>query len=342
MNCKQLILAATCVVLTTACSSEKQESQKEAIRVTTETVSRHADIQAGSYVGQVEEQQATSLSFTGSGQIKQLLVSEGQFVKRGQLVAVLDETQARNALATAEATLTQARDGYNRLKQVHDAGSLAEQKWVEMETNLQQAVATRDMARKALQDCRLVSPVSGVVGKVSLEAGETALPSVTVCSVLNIDQVKVKVPIPEHEISAIRTNTPSEITVAAVGDQTFRGRSIEKGVSADALTRTYDIKILVANPGHKLLPGMVANVKLSGAQKPQAGNALYVPVTAVHSSASGDRFVWKVSGGKATRAMVTTGEAAGNRIAITSGISEGEKIVVKGAQKLSEGSKVKE
>ncbi len=245
----------------TACD-QQQEKKQQVLKVTVETVTKSSNASVSTYVGQVEEQAATSLSFTGIGNIKQVLVTEGQHVSKGQLVAVLDEVQARNALASAETSLTQAQDGYDRLKQVYEGGSLAEQKWVEVQSQLQQARNMRDIARKNLQDCRLISPVSGVVGDLTLEAGETALPSAPVCNVLNIDNVKVKVAIPEHEIAAITATTPSTISVEATGGQPLKGGRIEKGVTADALTRTYDIKILLPNPGHNLLPGMGASVQL--------------------------------------------------------------------------------
>ncbi len=324
-------------VLTACGGSEKKEAA--AMKVAAETVSAHAGEGSSTYVGQVEEQSATTLSFTGSGAIRQMLVKEGQTVSRGQLVAVLDDTQARNALASAEATLRQAQDGYNRLKQVHDAGSLVEQKWVEVQSQLQQAKSMRDMAQKALADCRLTSPVSGVVGSVVLEAGETALPSVTVCTVLNIDQVKVKVAIPEHEIAAISASTPSLISVAAIGESTFKGGAIEKGVTADAITRTYDIKILVPNAGHKLLPGMVANVSLDLGSAASASQ-ITLPIVSVQERSNGQKFVWLVSDGKATRRDVTVGSLQGNRIVITSGLKAGERVITEGYQKVSEGQRV--
>ncbi len=334
-------MAMACSILTISCTQQEQEKKHETLTVTTEVVGLRSGEATGNYVGEIEEQNATSLSFTGSGAIKQMLVDEGQYVRKGQLIAVIDDTQARNSLAAAQAMLEQAQDGYNRLKQVHDAGSLADQQLVEMQSQLNQAIATRDMAQKSIQDCRLVSPVSGVVGKVSLRAGETALPSMTVCEVLNIESVKVKVAVPEQEITSVTASTPSTITVAAVGSGEFRGGRIEKGVTADALTRTYDVKIHVSNPGHKLLPGMVASVRLSN--RGQSGQPqITLPVTAVQQNSDGSNFVWTVEGGVAKRRTVTVGQLTGNRIVIASGVSQGEKVIVKGYQKVSEGEKVKD
>ena len=275
------------------------------------------------------------------GVVKRLLVDEGQSVSKGQLLAEMDDTQARNMLAGAEAQMAQANDALQRYGQLHENGSLPEVQWVEVQSKVAQAQAQLEVAKKNLADCKLVAPVSGIVGKKQVGAGETALPSQAVVSILNINKVKVKVAIPEAEISEISTNTPSNIKVDAVNRQ-FKGGVIEKGVQADALTHTYEIRINVANPGHQLLPGMVASVTFNLlSQQATDAKQLTLPVTAVQKKASGKLFVWSVDEyNKAHRTDVTVGAAMGNRIVITSGISLDQRIVTEGYQKLSEGTKV--
>jgi RND family efflux transporter MFP subunit len=164
------------------------------------------------------------------------------------------------------------------------------------------------------------------------------MPSQAVVSILDISTVKVKVAIPEAEISGIGANTSSTIKVEAVNG-CFTGGKIEKGVQADALTHTYDIRIHVANGHRKLLPGMVACVQFGNIEKPT--KELSVPVTAVQRKADGKLFVWTVANdGRAHRTTIRTGETMGNRIAITDGMTEGTRIVTEGYQKLSENAKV--
>ena len=292
------------------------------------------------YVGMVEECEATAVSFTGMGVVKRVLVNEGQAVGRGQLIAEMDDTQARNLLSGAEATLAQANDALERYKMLHDAGSLPEVQWVEIQSKVAQAKSQYEVARKNLADCRLTAPVSGVIGKKLIGAGETALPSQAVVTILDISSVKVKVAIPEAEIDGISGNTSSIIKVEAIG-RSFEGGRIEKGVQADALTHTYDIRIHVANRERKLLPGMVASVLFSSDKREVKSEKLSMPVTAVQKQADGNLFVWMVGkDSTAHRMTITTGETLGNRIVVASGISEGERIVTEGYQKLSEGTKV--
>ena len=348
---KKVIFGLLAVVIASSCSEKKpvssrlQESGTKApTRVRTEVVNaQSSNANSQTYVGIVEEQEATAVSFTGMGVVKRVLVSEGQAVSRGQLIAEMDDTQARNLLAGAEAQMAQANDALQRYSMLHDNGSLPEVQWVEIQSKVAQAKSQLEVAKKNLADCRLVAPVSGLVGRKQIGAGETALPSQAVVTILNISNVKVKVSVPEAEIGSISPNTSSNIKVEAIG-RGYQGGRIEKGVQADAMTHTYDIRINVPNGDRKLLPGMVASVQfvaVAQQQAEQTEQAAMLPVTAVQKNADGSLFVWTVGkDSTAHRTTVSIGETKGNRIAITTGIENGQRIVTEGYQKLSEGTKV--
>ena len=336
---KVFIMLISSWLLTVGCNEKKQTEVKAPTRVSMEIVSANDQTIGQTYVGIVEEREATAVSFTSMGVVRRVLVNEGQMVSKGQLIAEMDDTQARNLLSGAEAQMAQANDALERYKMLHDAGSLPEVQWVEIQSKVAQAKAQLELSRKNLADCRLVAPVSGVIGRKMVGAGETAMPSQAVVNILDISSVKVKVSIPESEIGDISTNTSSLMKVEAI-NSCFSGGVIEKGVQADALTHTYDIRIQVANGKRKLLPGMVASVQFTEVQSQSAGQ-LSVPVTAVQRKADGSLFVWTVGNDStAHRTTVTTGETIGNRIAITDGITEGARVVIEGYQKLSENTKV--
>ena len=335
------IIYLLAIIATASCTEGKKHVAKSPTRVNTMVVTsavNTADKQT--YVGIIEEREATAVSFTGMGVVRRVLVSEGQAVAKGQLLAMMDDTQARNLLSGAEAAMAQASDALERYKMLHDAGSLPEVQWVEIQSKVAQAQSQLDVAKKNLADCRLVAPVSGIIGRKMIGAGETALPSQAVVSILDISSVKVKVSIPEAEIGSISGNTPSVIKVEAI-NRSFSGGRIEKGVQADALTHTYDILINVANGGRKLLPGMVASVSFAPSQLPLGDEQLTLPLTAVQKKTDGTLFVWTVGNDSTVhRTTVTIGETIGNRVALTSGVNVNQRIVTEGYQKLSEGSRI--
>ena len=333
------ILGLLAILMVCSCNEKKESGAKALVRVKTQMVSPAFADGAQTYVGIVEEREATAVSFTGMGVVKRVLVNEGQTVGRGQLIAEMDDTQARNLLSGAEAQMTQANDALARYKMLHDAGSLPEVNWVEVQSKVAQAKSQLEVAKKNLADCRLTAPVSGIIGKKLVGAGETALPSQAVVTILDISSVKVKVAVPEAEISGITSSTPSTINVEASQKQVNGGR-IEKGVQADALTHTYDVRINVQNSDRKLLPGMVASVLFIAAGS-QSITGKSLPVTAVQKAVDGSLFVWTVAkDSTAHRAKVTIGATHGNQVAISEGLDMGQRVVTEGYQKLSEGTKV--
>ena len=330
-------LLATVIVLSSFGKNGKQQT-KAPIRVKVETV-RSMDAREGqSYVGMVEEREATAVSFTSMGTVRRVYVSEGQIVQRGQLLAEMDDTQAKNMLTSAEAMMNQANDAYQRYGMLHENGSLPEVKWVEIESKVAQAKSQLAMAQKNINDCRPTAPVSGVIGRKMISAGETAVPSQAVVTILDINTVKVKVSMPENEMGSIHENTPSIIQVEAANKELIGGR-IEKGVQADPLTHTYDIRIHVENKERSLLPGMVANVTFQG--KEHGTSLLTLPVTSVQRMTDGSLFVWTVDKAKAAhRTTIQVGTTIGNRITVRSGLEPDQQVVVEGYQKLSEGTNV--
>jgi len=163
---KKVFLWAMVALFAVSCGKKQTEGVEETIRVVVEKATPTSDCNALPYVGVVEEESSTSVSFTGMAMLKTLTVSEGEPVRKGQLLAVIDETQARNALATAKASLDQALDARERMKLLHDNQSLPEIKWVEVQSQVSQAQSAYDMCKKNLEDCRIYAPVSGVVRRL--------------------------------------------------------------------------------------------------------------------------------------------------------------------------------
>ena len=217
-----VLIAISAMALFASCGNTGEE-QKTAtpMRVQSEVVRLSTDVNRNSYVGIVEEESAISVGFTGSGTISKIYVSEGQAVKKGQLLAELDKTQAQNMLATAQAQMMQANDAFNRLKQLHDNNSLPEMEWVEVQSKVQQAEAALEIAKKNLADCSIYAPESGIVGKGVMNVGEVVLPA-------DISKHVQKI----HFILQASKTTQKNLSVAGYNGKlymTFSRRHVENG-----------------------------------------------------------------------------------------------------------------
>lgn len=333
---KQVILGAV-LLLVAGCTTTKRSEDAAPVRVETIAVEARTDIDAGIYVGVIEEENAAALSFPVAGTIIRLPFEEGSRIRKGELIAELDPTSARNACEAARATLEQARDACERLQQLHDAKSLPEIQWIEAQTKLRQAESAFGVAEKNLNDCRLYAPFDGVVGQKRASVGETVLPAVPVMTLLEIGNVKVRFSVPEQEIAAITPDSRISIRVAALKDSLFKAGRIEKGAVANPAAHTYDVRATLVNRSGALLPGMVCRVTVVPSSALQE---IAVPVRAVQQAGDGSRFVWRVAGDSVVRTTVEIGRFVENGIILTSGVEPGDLIVTDGMQKIGQGTKV--
>lgn len=292
---------------------------------------------SGRFSGTVEEAAGTPLSFSVMGTVNAVSFRLGDRVEKGQLLASLDATSVRSSYDAAKAALVQAEDAYRRMKELHGKGSLPEIKWVEVQSKLQQARSMEEMARKNLKDCKLYAPFSGVIADKSVEVGQNVIPGMAVGKLLGVSRLKVKISMPESEIASVSLRQKAEIVVPALGSRRFSGMVSEKGVMADPFSRSYEVKIDVADAGGDLMPGMVTEVRLAGAD---GGTAVIVPARIVQLDEKNRSFVWIDNNGVAEKRVISCGGFSGDGVVVASGLKADDRIIIEGQQKVCNGTKI--
>nr|MBP7472952.1 efflux RND transporter periplasmic adaptor subunit [Prevotella sp.] len=336
MNNYGVMMAVTMIMMSTACTDKKQNKSILPIPVKTMTVANGDENSGKSYVGTVQESYGSALSFASVGTVKEVLVDEGQAVRKGQILAILDNTNAKNSYDIAHSTLEQARDAFRRMDLLHKNGSLPEIKYVEIQTKLAEAQSAERIAKKNLHDCVLRAPFSGYISQRTVDIGNNVMPGFSCFKLVKLEQIEVKISVPEKEISGIRIGYTAQFTVSALGNRLFYGKITKKGVQADPVSHTYEVTISLPNNGHELLPGMVCNVILSS----KGSVGIIVPQEAILIDGK-EQYVWKAEGDSVKRQQIETGDINNKGAVVRSGLSVGDKIVVSGQNKLSEGSKIK-
>jgi RND family efflux transporter MFP subunit len=331
------MLAAVCL---SGCGSGNDAAEQTAkiipVKVLTVGLSDKSD--SRSYVGTVEESSAVSLSFSSLGTVEEVFVSEGQRVQKGQLLAALNSISAQSSLNAAQSTLNRAQDAYDRMVKLHDNGSLPDIKLEEVKSGLQQAKSMAEIAGKNLNDCKLYAPRSGIIASRSVESGANVMPGITAFKLVMVDNVLVKISIPENEISDIARGQAARVEVHALPQKSFAGKIELKGIAANAISHTYDVKIGISNPQAELMPGMACKVYL---QSSETAPAIVVPNRTVQVSHDGKHFVWLAENGFARRKFITVGKLNANGVAVASGLSAGDRLIAEGYVKVSEGMKIK-
>lgn len=319
-----------------SCSQSETKSAEEAVKVRIVDVDETAVGNVKNYSGTVVEEKGVSVSFATVGTVQKVLVSVGDKVKKGQLIAVLDDEVMRQSHEAANVSLKQAEDAYGRMKQLKDSNSLAEIQWIEIESKLKQAQAAEAIARKSLSDCMLYAPESGVVADKMVEAGQNVTMGMPVVKLVDIRRVKVKVAVPETEIANIKEGMTVDVFVAAL-QKHVSGKVTERGVSANPLTRTYEVYALVENETQELLPGMICEV---GFRTDDDSRQMTLPANVLRIDENNRTFVWLAVSGKAHKRYVTTDGSVEQGVVIAGGLQAGDKVISDGSQKVSENTKV--
>ena len=337
---KKMILSAIVIVFF-GCKQKPETIQKEvpSMKVKAQKVQTVSGLSNLRYSGTVEASQTIPLSFQGTGTVQQVFVQAGDAVRKGQLLATVDKTDNQSIYNSSLAMYQQAKDAYDRLKQVYDNGSLSEVKWVEMETNLKKAESQLEVAKNSLEKCNLYAPVSGIIGKRNVEPGQSALSSFSPLELVKIETVLVKISVPENEIGKIKKGMAAAFTISALDSKRFEGIITNVGVVADQFSRTYEVKITVKNPEMEIKPGMVCDVVLDSTTEKRM---VLVPYNAVTKDTDGNSFVFLVNENlkSVKKQIVKVGGYQTSGLEIIDGLTENQTIVVEGKEKLTDNSQI--
>lgn len=320
------------------CNDKKPSQKLSAVPVSVITVGGSNAAMGSEYVGTVEEKTGAVLSFEIPGNVTSLNVAEGDRVARGRLLAKLSPTSLRDAHYATKVQLSQARDAYRRMKPLHENGVISDIKWVDVESKLRQAEAAERIAREQLGHTGLYAPFAGVISGKYAERGMNVMAGQQIYKLVDISEVNVRVSVPENDISHIAKGRSAKVAVKALGNAVFGGVVSEKGVSANPVSHTYDVLVTVSNTGGRLMPGMVCSVAMQPSGT--GGGLVSVPLSSVELDTDNSRFVWVVENGKAAMRKITVGGFSPDGVYVTSGLAQGDKLIVAGAQKVSNGMKV--
>jgi len=298
-----------------------------------------------------------------SGQLDHVSFTEGQLVKEGQTILVVDPRpykaaldQAKGTLAHDEALLKDAQAEYARYKALYEAGVVSkEQLDLELATQgqyegaIQSDKAAIETAQLQLDWCTVQSPISGKIGLRLVDPGNIITANTTNLVIINqIEPIAVYFTLPENQLPQVLAMLRDQKNLVAEafdrGDTTrlTTGQLLTADNQIDTTTGTDRLKAVFSNVDQQLFPNQFVNIHLIMEQRPKA---LVVPSAAIQTGNQGT-FVWTVRHDQATNkdkvAMtpVKVALAEGQVTILDSGVSPGEQVVIDGADRLHVGSVV--
>lgn len=299
--------------------------------VTAEKVFVRKVPQMSTYTSTVQAYVKNNIAPQSGSRIKKINVEVGDFVKKGQVLAEMDQIQ----LQQAELQMKNKELEYNRLKKLHEAGGLSQSDLDAIELAYQVSKTTYE---NLLENSVLLSPISGVVTARNYDVGDMYAMSAPVFTVEQIVPVKLLVGISESDYSKVNKGDSVEITADAIPGVTFYGRITRIYPTIDPATRTFTVEVVVENNYKSLRPGMFARVTI----KFGSNESVVIPdVAVVKQQGSGERFVYVVNeDGTVSYVKVVLGRRMGAEYEVLEGLVDGATIVTGGQIRLKDGVKV--
>ena len=287
----------------------------------------------------------TTLYAKVSGYLKSVAVDKGDFVRAGQVLAVIDDPELEERYQQAQSEYEIKKVTYQRLSNVwkENPDVIAKQDVDVAEASYLGAKHALEQVAAMLDYTKVRAPYGGVVtarfvdlGALIQAATNSATQAVPLFTIMDISILRLYVNVPQEDASFVKRGTPATIELKNTG-KTIEAFVTRSTMSLDPGTRTLLVEIDVPNPGHALAPGMFAEVILTLRQHQ---NALVLPPVSLISEDS-SRAVFVVEQDVARKVPVKTGIDDGVWVEITEGLSGNEDVVVVGKSRLADGKPAK-
>lgn len=349
-----VLCAALALCLALAACGGEQKQEKPVLRpVVTMTV---PDPQAGrerTFPGTARAAIETRLSFRVSGEIEHLPARIGMRVKQGDVVARLDPTdyrlqvgRAEAAVAQAEASTAQARSDWERTRALYEVGNTsrrdldrARAQIDASEASLKAARRQLELARQQLRYTVLRAPMDGALAEVPVDVHQTVAAGQPVALLTAGQRMELEVGIPDSLIASIHAGDAVTVHFDALPGEAFDGSVVEVGVESRAVS-TYPVKVALTNKAQGVRPGMSGEATFAFDAK---SAYVLVPPVAVVGEVGQKRSVWVVdeASGTVKQRAVTIGKLTSSGLEVLSGLTPGEKVVIRGVHRLKDGQRVK-
>jgi len=270
------------------------------------------------------------------GRITALNVSEGSYVKQGDLIATVNVETLEKQKLELQTSLSLAKTVFERQKRLWDQNIGSELQYLEAKNakeRIEQSLTTFDsqLAKK-----NVYAPISGVVDMVNVKQGEMAGPGAPIVMILNTSQLKIEADVPEKFLTSVKRGSTVEVFFPALDIETKKTIS-SVGRRIDPANRTFKIEMNTSSMGGKIKPNLLAEVTV---KEQSIKDVIMIPVNLLQQEVSGDNFVFVEVDGVATKKKVVTGISNDDSIIIEDGLTDGDNVIVVGAIGLSNGAEL--
>ncbi|MEA3500876.1 MAG: efflux RND transporter periplasmic adaptor subunit, partial [Candidatus Marinimicrobia bacterium] len=359
-------LAEVKKIVDRSASANKEEAEFDIVPVSVIPVTKGSIEESISYFGDIEAKYSIPIYPKTPEKIEKFFVDDGDYVKKGQRIAQINNEQLKYSVNQAQAGLKSAKSQYKntlqeyrRTKTLFEENAISKSQYDQIKTqkemsenSVNQAKAALNTAEKMLNDALITAPISGYVSNRDFDDGDMVSPQRPLLTISQMDMVKVITRISEEDISKVKIGMKARINVNAFQDEVFYGKINRISPIIDLKTRTVKVVIVVNNSDLKLKPGMFSEVNIITDSKDNCfvlnKNYILEKTTAVMNTDDlRDKeivkkyFLFVTKDNMAIKKEVNIGLKAEYKYEINSGLTGNELIITKGLSNVTDSSMVK-
>ena len=329
-------LTAACENKSGTATAQTDSTRTPAVQVSVITVAPETVRDVIFLPGTTEAWQDVQVAADTAGRIEWIGPREGERVRKGDLLIKIDVSALKAALEHAEAQFQLADELYQRRRRLYERKIIAREE-------LDQSATQRKLAATDLEQIKVRynhgfprSPINGIINHLYVDAGEFIDTGKPIADIVNIDRIKINVRVPELDIRFVREGQKTPVKIDAFPERTLSGVVDFVSFKADPATKTFLVRTLIENPSVDIRPGMIGRVAFV---RRVVADALMAPLFALVDK-GGERLVFVEKDGMAQSRTATIGVIEGDRVQITSGLSPGDRLIIKGHTEVEDGMKV--
>lgn len=290
--------------------------------------------------GSVEAVEQANVSPEQGGQIKQILVKEGDKVAAGTVLAKLNTSVIQSNLQEIDNGIELAQTVYDRQARLWEQKIGSEIQYLEAKNRLENLQKKKETVLAQMAMSTIKAPFSGIVDRIFQKEGELAAPGQPILTLVNLNEMKVKADVSENYVQAVKPNAPVEVVFPSFGIKSdAKIRSVSNIINP--LNRTFSVEVRIPNGNGSLKPNGIATLKIKDFK---AEGALVVPAISIGRDAKG-AFLFVVSNEdgatKANKKYVTTDRSSDGQTMVVDGLKAGDLVVVEGYNEVANGDVVR-
>ena len=285
--------------------------------------------------GTLEAEREVDIVARTGGPLVALNTEEGVQVRAGEVLAQIDELEARAQVEISRVALQDAETAYERAKASLENAIVSQEVYDQAYSAFESAKAQLAGNEIQLGYTRITAPFDGLIIQRAVKFGETVTAGQQLFRISDFDPLLCVIGVPERDLARLSIGQPAILQVEAFPDEQFRGRVLRISPVVDAATGTIRVTLEVNRQG-RLSPGMFAGVRLVTDVREEA---LIMPKRALSLESLADS-VFVVEDGAAYRRNVTLGYEEDDRVEVTSGLDRGDRVIVVGQDGLTDATPV--